>query len=435
DRALHPARDGAGLERGPQVRAVVRGRGDGPGGPRRGGHGAGLQRGARARRSATHPGGRRRDRGGHPARRHRLPVGLGRPHAAARGSGVRALRDDQQRPAGHRPRPAARGGHRPAAGQVRRARRRPARPRAGAPRHRPRRSHARHPRRADDLGPPRGGPRLRHGPQPRPPAPGARGGGRGQDQRCGGHLLERRPAGRAAGRGAPRADPGARRHAGGAARRHQRVGLRPGGDRHRLRGVRAGGAARAAHRGPRAVGAVRQGPEGLERDAPQEEPDRQRAHRRHGADRARAGGAGDGGHPAVARARHQPQLDRAHRAARRLDRHRLPAPPDDPAGDRPGRRRRPHAGQPRELRWPDLHQHGAARARGGRAVARGRVRVRAAGGDAHVGDRHAVPGGAERRGAGRRSGARRGPAGRGVPPRALPGPAGPGLRPPRRPHV
>ena len=42
-----------------------------------------------------------------------------------------------------------------------------------------------------------------------------------------------------------------------------------------------------------------------------------------------------GGHPALARARHQPLLHRAHRAARRVDRHRLPAAPDDPAG-RPG---------------------------------------------------------------------------------------------------
>ncbi len=42
DRALHAAGDGRGLERGPQVRAVVPGRAPGAGGARRGRHGAGL---------------------------------------------------------------------------------------------------------------------------------------------------------------------------------------------------------------------------------------------------------------------------------------------------------------------------------------------------------------------------------------------------------
>ena len=88
------------------------------------------------RAPAADAGGGRRDRGGHPARRHRVPVGLGRPDRAARGRGLRALRHDEQRPARHGARAAARRGHRPAAGQVRRARRRAARPRPGAPRQR-----------------------------------------------------------------------------------------------------------------------------------------------------------------------------------------------------------------------------------------------------------------------------------------------------------
>ena len=69
------------------------------------------------------------------------------------------------------------------------------------------------------------------------------------------------------------------------------------------------------------MGAVRQGPEGLVSAMPHKKnPIAQRAHRRHGPRRARAGRAGHGGHPALARARHQPLLDRAHRAARRVDR-------------------------------------------------------------------------------------------------------------------
>ena len=57
----------------------------------------------------------------------------------------------------------------------------------------------------------------------------------------------------------------------------------------------------------------------------------------------------------------------------------------------PGRRPRADARQPRELRRPHLHLDRPARAGRGRAVARGRVRLRAARGHAHLGDRRAVP--------------------------------------------
>ena len=54
-----------------------------------------------------------------------------------------------------------------------------------------------------------------------------------------------------------------------------------------VRGDRPRGAARPADRGPRAGGAVRLGPEGLERDAAQAQPDPVRADLRARADRAR----------------------------------------------------------------------------------------------------------------------------------------------------
>ena len=95
DRALHPARDGPGLERGPQVRAVVPGRGAGARGARRGRRRCPPTRRAGARGAAADARGRRRDRGGHPARRHRVPVRVGRQHRAARGRRLRALRHDE----------------------------------------------------------------------------------------------------------------------------------------------------------------------------------------------------------------------------------------------------------------------------------------------------------------------------------------------------
>ena len=164
-----------------------------------------------------------------------------------------------------------------------------------------------------------------------------------------------------------------------------------GDHRDGLRGGRARGAARPAHRGAGAVGGVRLGPEGLQRDAAQEEPDPLRAHRR-----ARAGGArrrrpGDGGHPAVARAGHLALLHRAGLPARRGDHHRLPAAPDDRAGGEPRRRRPADARQPRPDRRADLHVVGAAGGRRGRPLPRGRLRAGAGRGDGDLEHRDAVP--------------------------------------------
>ena len=61
-----------------------------------------------------------------------------------------------------------------------------------------------------------------------------------------------------------------------------------------------------AHRDRRADGAVPRRPEGLERDAPQAQPDPVRADRGHGPAAARLRGRGDGEPAALARARHQP---------------------------------------------------------------------------------------------------------------------------------
>ena len=73
DRALHASRDGRGLERGPQVRAVVPGRDDRPRGACRGRHGSGRGGRAGAPGARPDPGGGRRGRGRDPARRHRVP--------------------------------------------------------------------------------------------------------------------------------------------------------------------------------------------------------------------------------------------------------------------------------------------------------------------------------------------------------------------------
>ena len=70
----------------------------------------------------------------------------------------------------------------------------------------------------------------------------------------------------------------------------------------RVRGGGAGGPAWPAHRGPRAVRALRPGPEGLLGHAAQEEPDPLRADLRAGPGGARLRHPGDGRHPALARA-------------------------------------------------------------------------------------------------------------------------------------
>ena len=280
------------------------------------GHGAGRRRRAGARRAAADAGAGRRDRGGDPARRHRLPDRLGRQHRARAtaaayvhfGMTSSDLLDTALARAAGR-------GHRHAAGQGRPAGRRAARPRAGAPGHAPGRAA----RTASTPSPTSGGTGSPTSPSPlarsrdrlraRP-----RGGRRREDLRRGRHVLatstrrSRSPWPRRSGCAPADAATQVVMRDG-----DQRVGVRAGDHRHRLRGDRAGGPARPAHRGARAVGAVRHGPEGLVRDAAQEEPDPLRADRRAGPGRARGDRAGHGGHPALARAGHLALLDRAGR--------------------------------------------------------------------------------------------------------------------------
>ncbi|CAA9237591.1 MAG: Adenylosuccinate lyase @ SAICAR lyase, partial [uncultured Corynebacteriales bacterium] len=435
DRALHAAGDGCGLERGPQVRAVVPGRADGARRPRRGRHRAAVGRAAGPRRPGPDAGGGGGDRGGHPARRDRVPVRVGRQHHPPGGGGVRPLRAHLVRPAGHRAGDPAGGGLGRAAGQGGRAGCGAAGPGPGAPRHAAGRPYARHPRRAGRLRAPAGRLRVRGRPVPGPAARRPRGRRGGEDQRRGGDVLVGGPGAGGLGRRGPRPDPGRRRDPGGAAGRDRRVGVGAGDPGHRVRGGRAGGPARAAHRGAGDLGAVPEGAEGLQRDAAQEEPDHVGADRGAGPDRPRLRHAGHRGHPAVARAGHLAFLRRAHRAAGRRDRHRLPAAPDPPAGGGDGGGRRPDAGQPRLHRRARLHLRGAAGPGPLRAVPGGRVRADAGGGDGDLGGRRAVP--PDAAGAGRRAGGRagRGRAGRGDAPGAVRRAAGPGLRPGGRPQL
>ena len=207
------------------------------------------------------------------------------------------------RPAGARPRRAGAG--------AQAARLRVPRHRAGGP-------HARHPRGAHHLRHEAGHLGLRGGAPPGPAAARHGRGLRGQDQRRRGRLQQHRPA--CGGAGVRRARHRLRAHQqpGGAARPARRVPQRAGPRRRQPREVRGRGAPPAAHRGARGRGGVRQGPEGVLGHAPQAQPHPQRAHGRlrPGAARQRPGGHGERG--AVARARHQPQLRRAHRVPRQL---------------------------------------------------------------------------------------------------------------------
>src|SRR4051794_39645333 len=435
DRPLHPPRDGPGLERPAQVRALVPGGDPRPGGARRRRPGARRGRRAGAQRGAADPRARGGDRGDDAARRHRLPHRVGGQHDAALGRRVRAPRDDVVRPARHRARGAADRGDRSPAGQGRPAGRRPAGPRARAPVHDQGGAHPRGARGARRVGPPGRRHRLRDGPLAGPAARRAGAGRGGRHLRRGRHVLADRPVG--GGRRRRRAGPAAGRriHPGGAARLDQRVGRGAGGHRHGLRDGRPRGAARAADRGAGAVRGVRLGPEGLQRDAAQEEPDPLRAHRRPGPRRAGGDRAGDGRHPAVARAGHLALLDRAGLPARRGDHHRLPAAPDHGSGGEPGRRRRPDAGQPGVHRWADLHLLGAAGAGRGRPVPRGRLRAGAVGGDGDVEHRDAVPRDAACPRQGGRRGARRGAAGRDLPAGAVRTEPRPAVRARRGPAV
>src|SRR3954447_3209711 len=435
DRALHPARHGPGLERPAQVRALVPGRDPRPRGARRGRPGARGRRGAGAQRPSADAGEGRGDRGDDAARRHRLPDRVGGQHLASLGGRLRAPRDDVVGPARHRAGGAAHRRHRRPAGQGGPAGGRAARSRPGAPRHDQGGPHARGARRARRLGAPGRRPGLRDGAVAGPAAGGTFARRRRRHLRRRRHVLADRPVGGGLRRRCAGAAAGRRVDPGGDPRLDQRVGLGAGDHRHGVRGHRAGGAARPADRGARAVGSVRVGPEGLERDAAQEEPDPFRAHRRPGAGGAGGHRAGHGGHPALARAGHLALVHRAGLPARRGDHHRLPAGPHRRAGREPRGRRRADAGQPGVDRRADLHVVGLARAGRGRAVTGGRLRARAVGGDGDVELGDAVPFDAARPGGGVGRGAGRGPARRDLPAGALRGQPGPAVRPAGRAEV
>ena len=197
--------------------------------------------------------------------------------------------------------------------------RRAGRSRARVPRHALRRPHARRPRRADDLRPAPGGLRLRGPPLARAAGRRLRAGRGRQALRRGRHLLGARARGRARGARKARPEQRAGRDPGDPARppRGAAVGDRAG--RRFARAARDGDSSPAAHRGARGPGAVPRGPEGLQRDAAQAQPDRLGAHHRAGARAARQRPGRARERRALARARHLALVGRAHRAAR-LDR-------------------------------------------------------------------------------------------------------------------
>ena len=207
--------------------------------------------------------------------------------------------------------------------------------RAGARvrRHGLRRPHPRRPRRAHVVR--AQARRLRVRGAPERGAAGARvrpGGDRG-DLRCGRHVRDARAGVRGARPGPAGAGARRRLHAGRAARPPRRgaPGDRAGG--RRAGALRDRDPPPPAHRGARGRGAVPRGPEGLQRDAAQAQPDHDRAD--HGprprAARLRPGRAG--GRRAVARARHLALRCGARDPAGRHDRARLHAAPRAAGGE------------------------------------------------------------------------------------------------------
>jgi hypothetical protein len=261
---------------------------------RQGGQGAGSRGDARVPRC------RRRTRAGDRPRRGRLRRRRPGRYRPAHGQ-LGALRAHVERRGRHRPvrdpharRRRAREGQWRAGGRAAGAG-----PRAAAHAHG--RAHPRHARRADDLrreaGPlvPPGG--------ARPPAPpgGTRGRRRGQAVGGGGHLLQRRPPGRAPGVRRPRPAAGAR-HPGRRPRPPCRVslGLRVGRGLHR--GLRHRDPPPPAHRGGRGRGALPRRPEGQLGHAPQAQPRHLRTPGRAGPGAARQPGRRARGRGPVARA-------------------------------------------------------------------------------------------------------------------------------------
>ena len=132
----------------------------------------------------------------------------------------------------------------------------------------------------------------------------------------------------------------------------------------------------------------RAGAEGLERDAPQAQPDHQRAHHRAGPRAARQRDGRRRERRAVARARHLALGRRAGDPARLDDPARLPAAPRAASGARARRPPRPHAREPRAHARRAVLPARAAGARGGGPVARRGLPHRAGGGPARVGHGH-----------------------------------------------
>ena len=168
------------------------------------------------------------------------------------------------------------------------------------------------------------------------------GGDRG-DLRRGRHLRDARPGLRAARARRARARGRAGLHPGRPARPPCRAGAGDRARRRRAGALRDRDPPPPAHRGARGRGAVPRGPEGLERDAAQAQPDHDRAHHRPGARAARLRPGGGRERRAVARARHLALRRRARDPARRDDRARLHAAPDAARRRRDDRAPRPHA--------------------------------------------------------------------------------------------
>ena len=204
-----------------------------------------------------------------------------------------------------------------------------------------RRPHARRPRRADDVRHQARG--LRDGGAPQRAAPRARvraGGGRRALGR-GRHVRRRtRPRSRRAVLARLGLARRAGLHAGRPARPPRRAAAGDRARRRRPRAPRDRDPPPAAHRGPRGVRAVPlRRAEGLERDAPQAQPDHERAHHRPRARPARQRAGGGRERRAVARARHLALRRRARDPARLHDPPRLPAAPRAAARARARRRR------------------------------------------------------------------------------------------------
>ncbi len=158
-----------------------------------------------------------------------------------------------------------------------------------------------------------------------------------------------------------------RLHAGRRARPPRRADGRHRPRRRRPGAVRDRDPPPPAHRGARGAGALPRRPEGLLGDAPQAQPDQERADLgpRAGAARKRPVGARERG--PVARARYIPFLGRARDPARLHDPARLPTGQDDRAGRRNDRERRADAREPRAHPRSALLPARPARAhRGGR---------------------------------------------------------------------